>query len=154
MVLIDVLPRGRAAVRPLAFTELTGVLPQTAWKADIVWSQPPPTSLRAGLKETVYVKVRNTSDFKWPALGRSDGSFKLFVGNHWLDESNQIVVNDDARSNLLYDLGPNEEIEVPITITAPEIPGNYVLEIDLLQENVAWFSSKGSKPLRASCRVE
>ena len=76
------------------------------------------------------------------------------MGNHWLDENNKIVVNDDARSILLYDLGPNEEIEVPLTINVPKDPGNYLLEIDMLQENVTWFGNKGSKTLRSSGRVE
>jgi len=155
MVLIEVLPPGSARAKgPLKFTEPGGALPERALKAELIWSQPPPQSFSAGLKETVYVKVRNASDVVWPALGRSDGSFRLFVGNHWLDENNKIVVNDDARSILLYDLGPNEEIDVPLTINVPKNPGNYVLEIDMLQENVRWFNNKGSKTLRSSGRVE
>ena len=155
MVLIEVLPPGSARAKgPLKFTEPGGALPERALKAELIWSQPPPQSFSAGLKETVYVKVRNASDVVWPALGRSDGSFRLFVGNHWLDENNKIVVNDDARSILLYDLGPNEEIDVPLTINVPKNPGNYVLEIDMLQENVTWFNNKGSKTLRSSGRVE
>jgi hypothetical protein len=155
MVLIEVLPPGKAAAKgPPKFTVASSALPDEAFKADLVWSQPPPKVCRAGLKETVYAKVRNASNLAWPALGRSDGWFRLLVGNHWLDENNRIVVNDDARTFLLYDLGPNEEIEVPLTITAPRVPGNYVLEIDMLQEGVTWFSNKASKTLTASCRVE
>jgi hypothetical protein len=155
MVLIEVLPPGRAGAKELLkFTEANGALPEGALKADLIWSQPPPNTCSAGRKETVYVKIRNASDVAWPALGRRDGWFRLLVGNHWLDENNKTVVNDDARTVLLYDLGPDEEIEVPLTITAPKIPGNYVLEIDMLQEGVSWFSHKGSKTLKASCTVE
>lgn len=155
MVLIEVLPPGKVGTQePLKFTEANAALPETAMKAEMTWAQPPPKICRAGLKETVYVKLRNAGDVTWPALGRKDGLFRLLVGNHWLDGGDKIVVNDDARTGLLYDLGPNEEIEVPLTITAPKIPGDYVLEIDVLQEWVSWFSLKGSKTLRASCRVE
>ena len=155
MVLIEVLPPGSTRVnQSLKFSQASGALPDQSLKTELTWAQTPPQSFRAGLKETVYVKVRNASDFVWPALGRNDGSFRLFVGNHWLDENNKIVVNDDARSILLYDLGPNQEIEVPLTVNVPKDPGNYVLEIDMLQENVTWFGNKGSKTLRSSGRVE
>jgi hypothetical protein len=32
-------------------------------------------------------------------------------------------------------------------VTAPAVPGNYLLEIDAMQEPNEWFSAKGSKPL-------
>jgi hypothetical protein len=63
-------------------------------------------------------------------------------------------MNDDGRSVLLYDLNPGEEIDIPLTVTAPVEAGTYVLEIDMVQEGVAWFASKGSKPLRAIVKVD
>jgi hypothetical protein len=71
-----------------------------------------------------------------------------------LSENNVAVVNDDGRSGLLYDLNPGEEIEIPLTVTAPERPGTYVLEIDMVQEGVSWFALKGSTPLRTIVKVE
>src|SRR5207249_6792238 len=98
--------------------------------------------------ETIYVKVRNTGEGVWPALADSGGNYRLAAGNHWLSESNVAVVNDDGRSVLLYDLKPGEEIEIPLTVTAPVEAGTYVLDIDMVQEGVAWFATKGSKSLR------
>ncbi len=52
-----------------------------------------------------------------------------------------MVVQDDARASLLFDLSPGQEMELPITVTAPREPGRYILELDMVQELVAWFGS-------------
>jgi hypothetical protein len=154
MVLIEVLTSEDARARAhVTITQSNNPLPNDAFRAGLGWSQPLPT-FRAGLKETVYVRVRNVSNFVWPALGSGDTSYRLFLGNHWLDDNNAMVVNDDGRSALLYDLNPQEEIELPLTVIAPDNPGNYVLEVDMVQEGVTWFSLKGSQSLMSRIRVE
>jgi hypothetical protein len=45
-------------------------------------------------------------------------------------------------------------VGIPLLITAPEIPGDYVLEIDMVQEGVSWFGLKGSQTWRGNVRVE
>ncbi|MDQ1706845.1 MAG: hypothetical protein QOJ88_56, partial [Pyrinomonadaceae bacterium] len=47
-----------------------------------------------------------------------------------------------------------EETTVPLTITAPKTPGEYTLEVDLVQEQVAWFHDKGSASARVKIKVE
>lgn len=155
MTLIEVLlPGDSGPENQIKITRQQTALSENAFRAEIVWSQFQRTSFRAGLKETVYVKVRNASDLVWPALGLADGKYRLAVGNHWLDDNHKMVINDDGRNPLPYDLGQGEEIEMPLTITAPETPGNYVLEIDMVQEGVTWFGLKGSSTLRLRVRVE
>ena len=154
MALIEVL-KGTAQIdRELTFTRANGALPAEAFRAELRFSQSPPTILKRGLKETVYVIVRNASNLTWPSLGSNDGIYRLHLGNHWLDDKNAIVVNDDGRSIFLYDLIPGDEVEVPLTITAPGSPGTYTLELDLVQEGAQWFSFKGSKTLSTTVRVE
>lgn len=152
MALIEIVqPREGVPARQISITNATGPLADELMRAEISLSPPP--VLKAGLRETVYVKVRNVSNGTWPALAKTDGSYRVLIGNHWLDENNKPLRNDDGRSTLLYDLGPGEEIELPLTVTAPARPGNYVLEIDVVQEGVAWFASKNSKPLRTVLTV-
>ena len=151
MALIEVLPSESRAGQ-FSLTHTSTALPDGAFRAEIIWSQPLLPSFRAGLKETVYVKIRNISDRVWPALGNGDGTYRLSVGNHWLDNQ-RMMVNDDGRSPLLFDLRPGDEIELPLTITAPQHEGDYVLEIDMVQEAVSWFGNRGSKTLRSGVRV-
>jgi hypothetical protein len=59
----------------------------------------------------------------------------------------------DGRYGISKDLRPGEETEVPLAITAPASPGDYILEVDLVQEQVAWFSDKGSHTARVKVTV-
>jgi hypothetical protein len=155
MSLIEVLPAATPkAGEPIRMTEARAALPDNAYRAELSWSQPLPRSFRAGLKETVYVKVRNSSDVAWSVLAQGDGKYRISLGNHWRDATDTIVINDDGRSPLPYDLDPGAEIEVPLTITTPQNPSEYVLEVDMVQEGVSWFGSKGSSTLKARIVVE
>jgi hypothetical protein len=153
--LIEVLPPGVAArENAKGVTVLDARLPETAFTAGLRWHAPPPDTLRSGEKRTVRVAVKNASSNLWPALGLGDNSFRLLLGNHWLDANSRIVINDDARNSLPYDVEPGAEVEVPLEVTAPDVPGQYVLEIDLLQERATWFAAKGSPTLKATVTVE
>jgi hypothetical protein len=41
-----------------------------------------------------------------------------------------------------------------LTVTPPNKQGDYILEIDIVQESVAWFVQKGSKALKINVKVE
>jgi hypothetical protein len=75
------------------------------------------------------------------------------VGNHWLDENGNVIVHDDGRAPLSQDLNPNNSVVLLLTINAPSREGQYVLEIDLLQEGVSWFGLKGSRTWRGHVKV-
>lgn len=152
--LVEVLPRGATAPRALNVTSATGALREEAFRASLRWQQEPPSRVRPGESFRVRVLMRNESAATWPALGAADNRFRLFAGNHWLDTAGRPVVNDDARAALPFDLAPGEEVEVALAVNAPATPGQYILEIDVLQESVAWFGTKGSRTLRQGVVVE
>ncbi|MDQ5838667.1 MAG: hypothetical protein M3379_17960 [Acidobacteriota bacterium] len=114
----------------------------------------PPARLRAREQATVRVVVRNASDSVWLARERGASPFQLSAGNHWLDAAGETVSNDDGRAPLLSDLRPGEETELRLVVNAPRRAGDYLLEIDMLQEGVSWFGLKGSKTLRVPVKVE
>jgi len=58
------------------------------------------------------------------------------------------VQYDDGRTKIPHDVAPGAAITVPLTITAPEQPGQYILELDVVQELITWFKDKGSATLR------
>jgi hypothetical protein len=60
---------------------------------------------------------------------------------------------NDTRTELTHDLKPGEEIALSITVTAPAEPGDYLLELDMVQEHVAWFKDKGSPTCRVPVHV-
>jgi 4-amino-4-deoxy-L-arabinose transferase-like glycosyltransferase len=114
----------------------------------------PPSHLRAGEQANVRVVVKNTGDSTWLARERGASPLQLSAGNHWLDAAGDTVSNDDGRAPLLKDLRPGEETELRLVVNAPRRPGDYLLEIDMLQEGVSWFGLKGSRTLRLPVKVE
>jgi hypothetical protein len=88
-----------------------------------------------------------------PVNPRSDNKFYLAAGNRWLKADGTLQTNMDGRYGLGKDLKTGEETEVPLVITAPKDPGEYTLEVDLLQEQVSWFSDKGSPTAKVKITV-
>jgi hypothetical protein len=128
-------------------------VPEGAFRAEITLPDAP-ASMRARGRATLRVVVGNASDSAWPGREWRSDALQVAVGNHWLDAEGREAVHDDGRTPLLSDLRPGESREMELTINAPKEPGEYTLEVDVLQEGVSWFALKGSKTARARVRVE
>jgi len=102
----------------------------------------------------VRVAVKNASGALWPAAERGLSPYRLSAANHWLDAEGRAVINDDGRGTLPRDLRPGEETEITFQVNAPPRPGDYLLELDMLQEGVSWFALKGSPTLRVPVKVQ
>ena len=84
---------------------------------------------------------------------RPDNKFYIAAGNRWLKADGSLLTDMDGRYGIGKDLSPGQETEVPLLITAPKDPGEYTLEVDLVQEQVAWFSDKGSPTAKTKIMV-
>lgn len=138
-------------------SKTAGPLPDAAFKVQITLPGAP-AKLRAGQKETVQVHIKNASDVFWWSRGgelndRTDNKFYIAAGNRWLKADGSLVTDMDGRYGISKDLKPGEETEIPLTVTAPKAPGEYMLEVDLVQEGVSWFSEKGSPTARTKITV-
>jgi hypothetical protein len=134
-----------------------GPLPDAGFKAQLSLPDAP-AKLRAGQKEVVQVRVKNASDVFWWARGgevneRNDNWFYIAAGNRWLKADGSLLTDMDGRYGIPKDLKPGEETEVPLAVTAPKEPGEYILEVDLVQEQVSWFSDRGSPTARHKVTV-
>jgi 4-amino-4-deoxy-L-arabinose transferase-like glycosyltransferase len=127
-------------------------LPDSGFRALIqVLAQP--GELIAGQPVTLPIRVKNLGDTTWLARERSRSLYQVSLGNHWLSPSGAVITNDDGRSALLADVKPGDETELSLKINAPGKRGEYLLEIDMLQEGVSWFANKGSESVRIPVRV-
>ena len=113
-----------------------------------------PARVAAKARAQIRVAVRNAGGAVWLARERGLAPLQLSAANHWLDASGAVVTNDDGRGALPRDLRPGEEAEITFAVNAPRRPGDYLLEIDVLQEGVSWFALKGSQTLRVPVKVE
>lgn len=97
----------------------------------------------SGLAST-SVRVANTGVRAWEAGGPAP--FQL--GYHLLRADGRQLQYDGPRAPLPQAVQPGDEVEVQAIVQAPPQPGEYLLEWDMVQEGVAWFSWKGAAPAR------
>lgn len=103
-------------------------------------------TLKVNEQVNVAVNVRNNGKGVIPALGKPDGSsYRVFVTYHWLKSNKENYVWDGVRTPLSEDIGPNKSSDIHMVLRSPDQPGEYFLEIDLVQEGVVWFASAGSQ---------
>jgi len=130
-------------------TELKS-LPNSAFMAEITIIGDMPKAMKAGESYDVAAKVKNISKEKWPA-----GKYNYHVkfGYRWHDLGNNLL-KADGPGILPRDLSPGEEASLSFKLKAIEKPGNYFLILDMYQENVTWFSDKGSPLKKFLIKVE
>lgn len=128
-------------------------LPDDGFKAEVSVVNAP-AILQSSEQATIHVTVKNMSRVAWFARERTGSALQMFAGDHWLDANGNVVINDDGRGPLARDLRPGESTTIPLVINAPHRAGNYILEIDMLQEGVSWFGLRGSQTWRASVTVQ
>jgi hypothetical protein len=105
--------------------------------------------MKVGAKVSLEFRVKNLGGSPWPARGRDDGRFQVNLADQWVDmKSGRVLNNMDGRTALPGDLAPGAEARLALVVTAPEWPGKYLLEIDLVHEGVTWFHEKGSQTLK------
>jgi hypothetical protein len=138
-------------------SKAAGPLPDNGFKAEITLPDPP-LRLRMGQRETITARVKNTSDVVWWQRGgetndRSDNMFYIALGNHWLDKDGNRTLDVEGHNGIPMDLKPGEESEMTLLINAPKEPGEYIIELDMVQEGVSWFGDKGSPTTKAKVTV-
>jgi len=120
-------------------TSATGFLPDSAFSALIKVDAVP--TWRVGENVMVSVHVTNTGHEPWSA---TEGQSTLIVANHWLDEEGKTLQWLDGYVPMVGAVLPSARVTVTLPVTAPKIPGNYVLEIDLAEQGIVWFKEKGN----------
>lgn len=121
------------------------VLLNDAYLAEVICRDTPPV-LSAGQTVRLRVEVENASPVPWNHCE----PFLICLGNHWLSRDGKMKVRDDGRTRLPSGLLPRQKLAVELEITAPEIPGIYLVELDVVQEGITWFKDVGSK----TCTLE
>ena len=98
-----------------------------------------PREAAAGQKVVGAIALTNEGWDTWS----SHPERSVFTSYHWLDANGQIVTFDGERTPLPRPIAAGETCDVAITILAPATPGRYRLAVDLVREDVTWFSQAG-----------
>jgi acyl-CoA synthetase (AMP-forming)/AMP-acid ligase II/acyl carrier protein len=105
--------------------------------------------LQPGETLRVPVKVKNTSPVAWPPFARSG----LMLANHWLAGTGEMSIWSDGRTALEREIQPGGRAYMTLDITAPPRAGDYLLEVDLVEEGVRWFGTGAGSPLHVPVKV-
>jgi hypothetical protein len=108
-----------------------------------------PDELAAASTTQFKLRLRNRGWDTW----YSDVAQPVLVSYHWLGRDRRMLVRDGTRSALPHPLRPGESAVVDIEVLAPDQPGRYVLQFDLVHEGTTWFSEVGQPPFEMSCLV-
>lgn len=115
-----------------------------------------PTTCGPGDPLTYRIKVGNQGSASWrarPEHGSDEGVVRL--GAHLLPpDDGEIPVWDFGRADLAADMPPGREADIDMVLQAPEQPGTYQVEFDMVAEGVAWFEDRGSPVIRRDLRVD
>jgi hypothetical protein len=103
-----------------------------------------------GERRPVYVRVMNEGTHAWP-WGLEQAPH-IRVSYHWRTPGGALVEYEGLRSPFTARLAPGETQIVPVWVDAPETPGRYLLELDLVHEHVRWFESPLSVPMEVRNR--
>lgn len=112
------------------------------------------STVQAGSQLEVAAQVTNLSDVAWPTTWAPNGRYLIRLGNHWLDARGRTILNDDGRTAVPREVKPGEVVDMLLTVRVPAENGTYLLELDMVQEQVAWFQSRGSATARARVNVK
>ena len=117
----------------------------------------PITDWRAGYRTTgdtlaiprggtgwVEVEVTNRSRLTW---SKTLGRFSVYLGYKITDPNTGRSVTGTNRGLLPSIVHPDQSVAVNLPVDAPLEPGDYILEISLVQADVGWFSDIGVAPI-------
>lgn len=108
-----------------------------------------PEEMAPGQRLKASIVLRNEGNLVWPC----EGYTPVRVGYRWLDASGQAVGAPELHSPLPRELQPGDEEATLVEFAAPSTAGVYTLQLDLVWENFAWFSTKGADTLEMKVRI-
>jgi SAM-dependent methyltransferase len=90
----------------------------------------------------VPITIRNDGNGVWC----SESQFPTYASYHLYTrrgDHERLVAFDNVRSVLPADVTAPRQATMPLEIRAPEQPGEYVAQVDLVHEHVSWFAPRG-----------
>ncbi|KLD75833.1 glycosyltransferase, partial [Xanthomonas hyacinthi DSM 19077] len=139
------------AARPYPYGE---ALPESAFQGSAVVVEHDVGVVEPSSRICLRVELINDSQFAW--LSPRDHSvrpFGIYLGHFWISSDPTTQPTEQPRHFIEETVAPSFSGIQEITVRAPDFPGDYHLEIDLVQESVCWFKNRGFAAARLFVRV-
>lgn len=109
-----------------------------------------PARVTAGEVFELPVRLFNESASAWTA----EGVARVRLAYHWRSPEGEVLVWDGERTEIELPVPPGGRVTARQRVKAPPVPGRYLLELDPVFEQVAWFSDRnGGKTWKAAVEV-
>jgi hypothetical protein len=109
-----------------------------------------PSTMPAGKPTTIKVSVKNTGDWAW----KPEGLYPVRLSYRWVAGNEQALPQDSVRGELSAPVLPGGTANFSMSVAAPKERGNYQLQVDLVEDLVAFFSSEGTQRLVVPVTVQ
>jgi thioesterase domain-containing protein len=120
---------------------------EEAYKAKLTLSSIPPKEVKTRDNLLLEITIENQSMLPWVA-----GS-GLGLGNHWYNEQGDICQWLDGRVLLEDTLNPGETTTLSLQVCVPNQAGKHIIELDLVEEGITWFKSKGNSVIAIEVNI-
>jgi hypothetical protein len=102
-----------------------------------------PIGARTGATVTLCLRILNSGNTLWLHEPRPAGGH-VALGGHLQDAAGATLELDLFRATLPRTVAPGETVRVSGAFTAPSRKGRYQVELDLVDEGITWFGTRGS----------
>ncbi len=96
----------------------------------------------------VLMRVRNEGSERWPAS--LDERPLIRLSYRWLNPDGSVHTPEGPRSPFPRTVGPGEQLLAPLHVDAPTVEGDYILEVDVVHEEVRWFDCACRVPVKVA----
>ncbi|MGH9323658.1 MAG: tyrosine-protein phosphatase [Vicinamibacteria bacterium] len=104
-----------------------------------------PSEASPGQRLEVRLRIANTSPDRW--VFTSDPSRGIKLGVRLRERGEGRFRDYDRHAQFDRSLEAGGELELTAPISAPRVPGEYEIKLDMVDEHVTWFEDQGSEPL-------
>ncbi len=103
-------------------------------------------ALMPAQSRSVFLHVSNEGSERWPSRLEEKPAIRL--GYRWLNLDGSPHVEEGPRSPFPRSVNPGERVLAQLDVVAPGDPGEYLLEADIVHEDVRWFDCACRIPAR------
>ncbi len=109
---------------------------------------------RPGESLQIPLEILNSGHAVWRSASEETREGAVMLVVKLFSEEDPVFGQELPSRPLDRDYSPGDSWNTFVRLEAPQKPGSYLLEIDLVSENVAAFQDVGSKPLELTLTVE
>lgn len=100
---------------------------------------------------TLPITFKNVSASAWSSHTAEQ---PVRASYHWLDLEKNMLFFEGERTSFPSDVAPGAKQTIDLLVKPPEQKGQYILQVTMIQEGVAWFEQQYVTPLELKINID